>query len=195
LPALRPFGKLKLTAQEGSRLRGIRVQIFVSSVDDSYSEKCLSCVTNQGDLYTITVPDLRKQIVFGQCLKREDITGISSFTFNEFGEALYQISSSELQRISISTKGATVPFCSINGKFEESASKVESNHVSLPTTSAGHSSVSVHAGVQLEEISSEVGDITIDSVRDHMNISPVPPVPTVSTTYANLLIVFLILKL
>jgi lethal(2) giant larvae protein len=178
LPALRPFGKLKMTAQEGSRLRNLRVQTFVSSADDSYSEKCLSCVTNQGDLYTITVPELRKQIAFNQCLKREDITGISSFTFNEFGEALYQISSSELQRISISSKGATIPRCMINGVFDEP--KAESNHVapvgtSLPTASP-------NSGVVVDDTNSESGDITIDSVREHVNSSPVPPVPTVSTT-------------
>ncbi len=45
----------------------------------------------------ITVPDLRKQIVFHQCLKREDITGISSFTLNEFGEAVYQVLKIELK--------------------------------------------------------------------------------------------------
>lgn len=191
MPALRPFGKLKLTAQEGSRLRGIRVQIFGSSSDESYYEKCLSCVTNQGDLYTITVPDLRKQIVFGQCLKREDITGISSFTFNEFGEALYQISSSELQRISISTRGAVVPMCSINGHFVEEP-KVESNHVSHPTTTTSAMGTSSnHSGVSIEEISSEIGDITIDSVRDHMNVSPVPPaVPAITTTLVLVLIDF-----
>jgi lethal(2) giant larvae protein len=176
LPALRPFGKLKLTAQEGSRLRAIRVQTFVSSADSSYSEKCLSCITNQGDVYIITVPDLRKQIVFHQLIKREDITGISSFTLNEFGEAVYQISSSELQRISLSISGAVFPRCSIDGKFDESKHKaVETNHVvPRPSTSPSTSN-----NAQMDD-ATEPGDITIDSVRDHTNSSPIPP--TVSST-------------
>jgi len=173
---------LKLTAQEGSRLRNIRVQIFVSSSDGSYAEKCLSCVTNQGDLYTITVPELRKQIAFNQCLKREDIAGISSFTFNEFGEAFYQISSSELQRISISAKGYTVPKCIINGAPSIDESKLEStaNHVNA-STSSNHVT-SPGAGVQIEDATSDSGDITIDSVRDHVSVSPMPPVTSVNTT-------------
>lgn len=132
-------------------------------------------------MYIVTVPDLRKQIIFHQCLRREDITGISSFTFNEWGEAVYQISSSELQRISISTSGAVFPRCSIDGKIDESSKPrtTESNHVARPATSPTSSS-----NVQIEDGSTESGDnpdITIDSVRDHTNSSPVPP-PAVSST-------------
>ncbi len=72
LPSLRPFGKLKLTAHEGSRVRRIQVATFVSTADSAYSEKCLVALTNQGDLYVITVPELRKQLM-AQCLRREDI--------------------------------------------------------------------------------------------------------------------------
>lgn len=163
---------MKLTAQEGSRTRKVGVQNFVSTADESYHEKCLSCLTNQGDLFIITVPDLRKQIVFSQCLKREDITGISSFTFNETGEAFYQISSSQLQRISVSTKAALLskPRCSVvapgpQQEATENESAINANHVDAVNNDGNIDSN--HRDISMDDLSSEAADITIDSVRDH----------------------------
>jgi len=161
LPALRPFGKLKLTAVEGSRVRKIAMQSFGSVSDDSYSQKCVSCLTNQGDIYIITVPDLRKQVVFGPCLRREDISGISSFTFTDNGEALHQLSSSELQRISLSTKINTFTSCYVSQEQMDSESKAGQTPPKRGTTGGSG------ARNAIDEVTSEVADITIDSVRDH----------------------------
>lgn len=99
--------------------------------------------------------------------------------------AVYQISSSELQRISISTSGAVFPRCSIDGKVEESTnSKSESNHVVLSPISPSTSNTS---SMQVDD-TSEAGDITIDSVRDHTNSSSPVPSAVTSTTYVNNLI-------
>ncbi|CAL8123087.1 unnamed protein product [Orchesella dallaii] len=190
LPALRPFGKLKLTAQEGSRTRKIAVQDFVSTADEAYHEKCLSCITNQGDVFIITVPDLRKQIVFSQCIKREDITGISSFTFNESGEAFYQISSSQLQRVSVSTRAALQirPKCSVvgppNTTENESSGAQTGNHVDAHND-VGGSSEANHREASVDDVSSEVADITIDSVRDHTITHGTPTPTTTSSGNAN----------
>lgn len=127
-------------------------------------------MTNQGDVFIITVPDLRKQIIFSQCLKREDITGISSFTFNEFGEAFYQISSSQLQRISVSTKAAldSKPKCCVVGPQSETTENdatVNANHVDGVANDAD--SNHNNREISVDDLSSETADITIDSVRDH----------------------------
>lgn len=159
-----------MTAQEGSRTRKVNIQNFVSTADDSYHEKCLSCLTNQGDVFIITVPDLRKQIVFSQCLKREDITGISSFTFNETGEAFYQISSSQLQRISVSTKAALLskPRCSVVGPQQDTTEHETTNNANhVDAVNNDGNLDSNHRDISMDDLSSEAADITIDSVRDH----------------------------
>ena len=61
LPALKPCGKYKLTAHEGARIRKIGFTTFVSKVDREYSENCLTCLTNQGDLVIHSLPELRRQ--------------------------------------------------------------------------------------------------------------------------------------
>merc|ERR1712223_339296 len=63
LPALKPCGKYKLTAHEGARIRKIGFTTFVSKVDRNYSENCLTCLTNQGDLVIHSLPELRRQDV------------------------------------------------------------------------------------------------------------------------------------
>ncbi|CAG7825120.1 unnamed protein product [Allacma fusca] len=147
LPNLRPFGKLKLTAQEGSRLRRMNVGVF-TSVSDSYNEKCLCCLTNQGDLYVITLPDLKRQIST-KCLRKEDISGISSLVFTPYGQGLFMCSSSELQRITLSAK-YQLPNCSVPGIEPEGASNTGKNDFSLK-----------------DEALDVSGDITIDVVTDH----------------------------
>ena len=52
--------------------------------------------------------------------------------------------------------------------------------MSLPTTSPGSNTSG--SGVPIVDGTSESGDITIDSVRDHMNASPIPPVSATSST-------------
>lgn len=98
---------------------------------------------------------------------------------------MYQISSSELQRISISTSGAVFPRCSIDGKLEElnAAKPVESNHLQVvtpPIISPSVSTASTSRQSDFED-ATEPGDITIDSVRDHTNSSPVPPAVSSTT--------------
>ena len=52
-------------------MRRMSVAVF-NSVSETYSEKCLCCLTNHGDLYVITLPDLKRQIST-KCLRKEDI--------------------------------------------------------------------------------------------------------------------------
>lgn len=66
-----------------------------------HTEVGLLCLTNLGDCLVLSIPDLKRQIN-AAAVRREDISGITSLCFTNFGEALYMMSSSELQRISLS---------------------------------------------------------------------------------------------
>lgn len=102
LPNLKPCGKYKLTAHEGARVRKIGFTTFVSKTDSSYSETCLTCLTNQGDLAIHSLPELRRQVLQTQCMRKEDVIGISTLVFTPKGEAFYLASSSEMERVSMS---------------------------------------------------------------------------------------------
>jgi len=101
LPALKPCGKYKLTAHEGARVRRVGFVTFASRSDKEYTENCFTCLTNQGDLAIHSLPELRRQVLQTECMRKEDRIGISSLVFTPKGEAFYQCSSSELQRVSV----------------------------------------------------------------------------------------------
>lgn len=84
LPTLKPCGKYKLTAHEGSRIRRLGFNTFVSVSDGDYSENCFICLTNQGDLAIHSLPDLRRQVL-SDCMKKEDVIGISTLVFTAKG--------------------------------------------------------------------------------------------------------------
>lgn len=113
LPTLKPCGKYKLTAHEGSRIRKVGFATFHSKSDPDYMENCFTCLTNQGDLAIHSLPDLRRQVLQTQCMKKEDVIGISSLAFTPSGEAFYQCSSSELQRVSVAAANVK----SLSGKI------------------------------------------------------------------------------
>ncbi|XP_018044650.1 PREDICTED: lethal(2) giant larvae protein homolog 1 isoform X6 [Atta colombica] len=115
LPSLKPYCKYKLTAHEGSRVRKTGFAKFWCYVEPAgtHEETCLLCLTNLGDCLVLSIPELRRQLN-AAAIKREDINGISSLIFTKAGEALYLHSSSELQRISLSTAKMTKAHCALN---------------------------------------------------------------------------------
>nr|CAG4645338.1 EOG090X00I4 [Lynceus sp. MCZ IZ 141354] len=102
LPNIKPYGKYKLTAYTGSQVRRVAVLPFISSSDANYKENALTVLTNQGDFHILSLPELKRQM-HAECIKREDIYGNSSLVFTRHGEAFYLHSSSELQRLSLTT--------------------------------------------------------------------------------------------
>ena len=108
LPTLKPSGKYKLTAHEGSRIRRIGFTTFASKANNKYTENCINCLTNQGDLSIHSVPDLRRQVQTNS-MKKEDVIAISTLVFTPKGEALYMCSSSELQRVSVAAAYSMKP--------------------------------------------------------------------------------------
>ncbi|XP_053659652.1 lethal(2) giant larvae protein [Anopheles marshallii] len=194
-----------------------------SDVTNHY-EISLLCLTNLGDCLVLTVPELRRQLN-SAAVRREDINGISSLCFTSHGEALYMMSSSEVQRISLSATKVIAPNGMIDvedwstpienaasaeegndqepqtqetpqgeasseqevenvsgsvaaAKSEPSVSREKDTGSSMALTN-GTSNPRLSNGVTSgdeaspnkanETITSSIGDITIDSVRDHLN--------------------------
>ncbi|KAI5723945.1 hypothetical protein M8J76_013128 [Diaphorina citri] len=187
LPNLKPVCKLKLTASEGARVRRMSLALFSTR---HHSEYCLLCLTNLGDIIVLSIPELRRQ-VYAAVIRREDITGISSLCLTRHGEALYLHSSSEFQRVSVSAGHVTVARCRLDVARDSEADEetlsgepgpAETKANSVVTTSSvrsvivkqnGVSSGEDEGGNQNTTIQScmshdSIGDITIDSVRDHI---------------------------
>ncbi|XP_017859889.1 PREDICTED: protein lethal(2) giant larvae [Drosophila arizonae] len=176
-----------------------------------YHEMALMCLTNMGDIMVLSVPELKRQLN-AAAVRREDINGISSLCFTNSGEALYMMSSSELQRIALSTFRVVQPTgavevqpienddneSTIQTNEEDNSDKdVDSNddsagnnaHTNIPEPpiakqrakalelSLENNSLPLTNGLNIsnspnranETITSSIGDITVDSVRDHLN--------------------------
>jgi lethal(2) giant larvae protein len=94
LPTLKPCGKYKLTAHEGSRIRKVGFTTFKSKSEPDYHENCFVCLTNMGDLAIHSLPDLRRQVLQTACMKKEDVQAISTLIWTPQGEAFFMCSSS-----------------------------------------------------------------------------------------------------
>ncbi|CAH0563460.1 unnamed protein product [Brassicogethes aeneus] len=190
LPNLKPHNKYKLTAHEGARVRRMAFANFSCrniDTDATHTEVDLLCLTNLGDCLVLSIPDLKRQLN-AAAVKREDITGISSLVFTKDAEALYLHSSSEIQRLSLSATCVTSARCYLSlpegardDAAEENRSEVggeKEADVTLVNGIAGSVADKIDEvrenGASGEEtphnvtVSSSVGDITIDSVKDHL---------------------------
>ncbi|XP_074039294.1 LLGL domain-containing protein l(2)gl isoform X1 [Leptinotarsa decemlineata] len=193
LPQLKPFCKYKLTAHEGARVRRMAFANFTCNIENTnHSEVDLLCLTNTGDCLVLTIPDLKRQLN-AAAIKREDINGISSLVFTKEAQALYLHSSSELQRLSLAANSITMARCYLplqvgtrdDGTSEEGtidqSNEVLENSVETPLVNGNAESKEGSVADKSEDVrsnpdetlhnvtvSSSVGDITIDSVKDHL---------------------------
>ncbi|XP_065162480.1 lethal(2) giant larvae protein isoform X2 [Atheta coriaria] len=197
LPALKPFGKYKLTAHEGARVRRMSFANFSCNLPDSndvHNEVDLLCLTNIGDCFVLTLPDLKRQLN-AVVVRKEDINGISSLIFTKEAEALYLHSSSELQRLSLATRRVTSARCylslpeavkeepeaetpseidEVDEEREKEAPLVNGNSIDSKENSVGDKmengeTDTIHNSTMNSTMTSSIGDITIDSVKDHIN--------------------------
>ncbi|XP_017046290.2 lethal(2) giant larvae protein isoform X1 [Drosophila ficusphila] len=179
-----------------------------ASRGDVYHEIALICLTNMGDIMVLSVPELKRQLN-AAAVRREDINGISSLCFTNSGEALYMMSSSELQRIALAKSKVVQPTgivkvepleaqeSTLEEEEEEESDKeaacnVEDANIldnkkkqTAPVRgkpaneNLDRSSLHLANGIcnsnlpnsANETISSSIGDITVDSVRDHLNLT------------------------
>lgn len=154
-----------------------------------YFEVGLLCLTNLGDILVLSIPELKRQLN-AAAVRREDINGISSLCFTNYGEALYMMSSSEMQRISLAAAKVVTPKGKIDVEHLDGRD-IEENSVQDQETIDADSTQSINKPVNKEQmnsdvngfmngmegspnranetISSSMGDITVDSVRDHLN--------------------------
>ncbi|XP_049822272.1 lethal(2) giant larvae protein homolog 1 isoform X3 [Aethina tumida] len=186
LPNLKPHNKYKLTAHEGSRVRRMAFANFSTNnidTNQTHTEMDLLCLTNLGDCLVLSIPDLKRQLN-AAAVKREDFTGIYSLVFTKDAEALYLHSPSEIQRLSLSTKRVTCARCYLalpEGAREETTSEAGENEDNdAPLVNGNNESKEGSVADKTEEngagdetphnvtVSSSVGDITIDSVKDHL---------------------------
>uniref|UniRef100_A0A8D8IJ21 Lethal(2) giant larvae protein n=1 Tax=Culex pipiens TaxID=7175 RepID=A0A8D8IJ21_CULPI len=183
----------------------------------THSEISLLCLTNLGDCLVLSIPELKRQLN-AAAVRREDINGISSLCFTNHGEALYMMSSSEVQRVTLSTTKIVSPtgFIEVEdwshveeadddeGGAPAAAAVVEAAEEAVET-GATEKAIDVRTPLAIavtaingttngdghltngvngsngsgdegaspnkanETITSSIGDITIDSVRDHLN--------------------------
>jgi len=172
LPQLKPCGKYKLTAHEGVRVRKTKSATFTSCRDSNYTENCLVYLANSGEVGVLSLPDLRRQ-VSTQVIRREDVMGISSLTFSNTGNGLYLSSSSELQQMSLSARnriGAGGGRVEIdrreeNGEGGDTDSQADRQNQQNEREAVRNGSKEEHNETTVSEVS---GDITLDSIRDHM---------------------------
>jgi lethal(2) giant larvae protein len=141
LPTLKPVCKFKLTAVEGARVRRIGYNKYTSRTDPRYSEYCLSCLSNLGDLSVYNLPQLKRQVQI-QCMKQQDINAITSFVFSKQGQAFYLQSPSEFVHISMSARDSPQPqllsapsgSASKRNSLTNSQSKPQTKQQQPPTT-------------------------------------------------------------
>ncbi|KAL7742468.1 hypothetical protein ACLKA6_019096 [Drosophila palustris] len=185
------------------------------SPGELYHEMALICLTNLGDIMVLSVPELKRQLN-AAAVRREDINGISSLCFTNSGEALYMMSSSELQRIALATSKVVQPTGVVeiepllmnedvestapSNEEDDSDKEIDTNdncaenstgetggdmpeppvakHRAKPLElNIENNSVLLSNGLSSgsspnranETITSSIGDITVDSVRDHLN--------------------------
>ncbi|XP_025136244.1 lethal(2) giant larvae protein homolog 1 isoform X2 [Bubalus kerabau] len=125
LPKVSAKTKFKLTAHEGCRVRKVALATFASVACEDYSETCLACLTNLGDVHVFSVPGLRPQVHYA-CIRKEDISGIASCVFTRHGQGFYLISPSEFERFSLSARNITEPLCSLDVRWPQGATHVRS---------------------------------------------------------------------
>lgn len=153
LPKVSAKTKFKLTAHEGCRVRKVALATFASVMSEDYTETCLACLTNLGDVHVFSVPGLRPQVHYS-CIRKEDISGIASCVFTRHGQGevgqvlgnrcwyrklrlclpslrapfllvtgFYLISPSEFERFSLSARNITEPLCSLDISWPRNATQ------------------------------------------------------------------------
>lgn len=103
LPSLKPERKTKLTAHEGSRVRKVAVAHFTSKLDEKFTEHCMVCLSNQGEVAIYSIGDL-KRLRNQAITKRDDVHGMASLVFTSDGEGFYLHTPSEFMRFTMSSR-------------------------------------------------------------------------------------------
>ncbi|KAL1453317.1 hypothetical protein WDU94_007465 [Cyamophila willieti] len=195
LPSLKPLCKLKLTASEGARVRRMSLSSFNIR---SHSEWCLLCLTNLGDIIVLSIPELRRQVyaavirreditgISSLCLSRHG-EALYLHSSSEFQRVTVSASRVTLARCRLEVERgnevngrdedeATLTEQTAEGSADGKANSVVSSTRSVSTvvkqngvsSSTGDNDESGNITIQSSMSHDSIGDITIDSIRDHM---------------------------
>jgi len=188
LPNLKPSGKYKLTAQEGARVRKMKSVTFTGTDNSNLVENCIVFLTNLGEISILVFPELRRQVTTS-AIKKEDVVGISSLVLSGTGDGVYMSSSSEIQVLTVAAKriGFTnsgtgkVPIPPENRAWSEECDtdrqadeqnrqnerEAEQNGLQARASPRSLGDEGLNE-TNISEASVASGDITLDSVRDHI---------------------------
>ncbi|XP_054992636.1 lethal(2) giant larvae protein homolog 1 isoform X1 [Sorex araneus] len=198
LPKVSAKTKFKLTAHEGCRVRKAALATFTSVACEDYTETCLACLTNLGDVHVFSVPGLRPQVHYS-CIRKEDISGIASCVFTRHGQGFYLISPSEFERFSLSARDITEPLCCLDiswhcdaaqTRLHESPKLSQANGtpgiILAPQTCDGSpgparstsappeatlSPMSIDSATSADTTLDTTGDVTVEDVNDFLGSS------------------------
>ncbi|XP_048847305.1 lethal(2) giant larvae protein homolog 1 isoform X3 [Brienomyrus brachyistius] len=171
LPKITMKAKLKLTANEGCRIRKVALVSLAGS-------HALLCLTNLGDVQAFSVPGLRPQ---GRenCIHREDVSGMASCVFTKTGQGFYLISPSEFERFSLSKCQVSSSLCSVEVQ-RNSQTAVPStppwrsgtpsaSSTGGPPSLGGQDGVRISPGFSCGDIVMDTtGDLTVEDVKDFL---------------------------
>jgi lethal(2) giant larvae protein len=196
LPTLKPVCKFKLTAVEGARVRRIGYNCYTSKNDAKYSEYCLSCLSNLGDLSVYSLPQLKRQVQI-QCMKQQDINAITSFVFSKQGQAFYLQSPSEFVHISMSARDSPQQLSIVSaqkgsqkqqtsGGAEAAKPKTTSNkNPAQPGASSSSAAKPQAESGGQSTVNNNNSNNTGNQAQLQSPMTPPPPVPAPRTTLAS----------
>ncbi|XP_026684178.1 protein lethal(2) giant larvae [Diaphorina citri] len=179
LPNLKPVCKLKLTASEGARVRRMSLALFSTR---HHSEYCLLCLTNLGDI--IVLRFIRKAPLANSEEFNETLIAarIRSQTYYRVDMLRHRPMKLSLALAGVAVAGTAhglavfdivrlVPICvkcTLNPSVVTTSSVrsviVKQNGVSSGEDEGGNQNTTIQSCMSHDSI----GDITIDSVRDHI---------------------------
>lgn len=205
LPNLKPCGKYKLTAHEGARVRKVKAVTFASTENPAHAENCIVFLTNLGEISILAFQDLKRQVTTA-AIRKEDVVGISSLVFSAAGDAVYMSSSSELQLLTVAA--TRVGFCKkamgtvavpaenraaseepatetdrqadLQNRQNEREAEQNGTQARSSPRSLGDDGGLLNDTHNETTISEASGDITLDSVKDHI-VSQSLEISTVET--------------
>lgn len=175
-------------------MRKIKSVTFTGADNSNLVENCIVFLTNLGEISILVFPELRRQVTTS-AIKKEDVVGISSMALSDSGDGVYMSSSSELQVLTVAAKRAGFS-CVGKSKVhvppenrawsEESDTdrqadeqnrqnerEAEQNGLQARASprsvgGTGEDGPDSHNETNISEASVASGDITLDSVRDHI---------------------------
>lgn len=178
LPSLKALNKYKLPRENpDSRIVHAQLATFVSKSDEAYSETDLVCLSDNGKVNVLSIPQLRSQIQTSAIFKQTEESGAVTSVLTSVG-GVYLQNATELKEFTWSAH-RSVPLCQLPLKegmrpapeptpVPEVSENLEAEKKTEQPTSAGDSEKAVDESVVSANDSLAAGDVTVDSIKVHV---------------------------